>query len=424
MTKADFGTIFGWGAAIYALSFLINGPIIDKIGGKRGILIGMAGAILANIALGVYTYKVLTTSNNTNLVLFFSVFYCLNMYFQSYGAAAIIKVNSHWFHVKERGVFGGIFGTLISMGIFFAFNWGDDIVNAVSVHPNPKEKLNFIQLALRNFVHAETGSIDQLWYIFFIPCIILFVFMILNVFMLKDSPEKAGFKYFDTMDASSGIMQEKLSTLQIYKRILTNPVILIIIGIEFCSGVIRNGIMQWYFIFAKENEAVVGAAAAWFHEHWGILLCFAGIFGGFIAGAISDKLFGSRRGPSAAMMYFLMAVCVGIMIYTLFKNQLLLGIIVVLISMFVIGVHGLLSGAASMDFGGRRSAATAVGVIDGFVYLGTAFQSFGIGYVVTKNWNNWPTFLLPATILGFILACMIWRAMPNAKMKKDHTVDP
>ena len=310
------------------------------------------------------------------------------------------------------------------MGIFFAFNWGDDIVNAVSVHPNPKEKLNFIQLALRNFVHAETGSIDQLWYIFFIPCIILFVFMILNVFMLKDSPEKAGFKYFDTMDASSGIMQEKLSTLQIYKRILTNPVILIIIGIEFCSGVIRNGIMQWYFIFAKENEAVVGAAAAWFHEHWGILLCFAGIFGGFIAGAISDKLFGSRRGPSAAMMYFLMAVCVGIMIYTLFKNQLLLGIIVVLISMFVIGVHGLLSGAASMDFGGRRSAATAVGVIDGFVYLGTAFQSFGIGYVVTKNWNNWPTFLLPATILGFILACMIWRAMPNAKMKKDHTVDP
>ena len=93
MTKADFGTIFGWGAAIYALSFLINGPIIDKIGGKRGILIGMAGAILANIALGVYTYKVLTTSNNTNLVLFFSVFYCLNMYFQSYGAAAIIKVN-------------------------------------------------------------------------------------------------------------------------------------------------------------------------------------------------------------------------------------------------------------------------------------------------------------------------------------------
>jgi OPA family glycerol-3-phosphate transporter-like MFS transporter len=42
------------------------------------------------------------------------------MYFQSFGSMSIIKVKAYWFHVRERGVFGAIFGTLISIGIYMA----------------------------------------------------------------------------------------------------------------------------------------------------------------------------------------------------------------------------------------------------------------------------------------------------------------
>src|ERR1044072_465536 len=38
MSKEDFGLIFAAGTWTYALSFLINGPLVAKIGGKRGIL--------------------------------------------------------------------------------------------------------------------------------------------------------------------------------------------------------------------------------------------------------------------------------------------------------------------------------------------------------------------------------------------------
>src|SRR3989442_12550987 len=38
------------------------------------------------------------------------------MYFQSYSALALIKVNSGWFHVTERGVFSAIFGSMIQSG--------------------------------------------------------------------------------------------------------------------------------------------------------------------------------------------------------------------------------------------------------------------------------------------------------------------
>ena len=40
------------------------------------------------------------------------------------------------------------------------------------------------------------------------------------------------------------------------------------------------------------------------------------------------------------------------------------GWLVVVMSLAVIGVHGMLSGTASADFGGRKNAGTAVGIID------------------------------------------------------------
>jgi hypothetical protein len=52
MTNNEFGDIFGVGAFVYAFSFLINGPLVDKIGGKKGMLIGAIGSSVANVALG------------------------------------------------------------------------------------------------------------------------------------------------------------------------------------------------------------------------------------------------------------------------------------------------------------------------------------------------------------------------------------
>ena len=63
-----------------------------------------------------------------HLVLSYSLLYGINMYFQSFGSIAIIKVKAYWFHVRERGVFGAIFGTLISLGVYFAFDWGAKII--------------------------------------------------------------------------------------------------------------------------------------------------------------------------------------------------------------------------------------------------------------------------------------------------------
>ncbi len=398
MSKEDFGTIFGVGAVVYGLSFLVNGPLTERLGGKAAILVGAMGAAVANIALGVISYKALEHSASIPLFWPFLFLYAINMYFQSFGAVSIVKVNAAWFHIRERGVFGGIFGTLISLGIFLAFD------------------LNGILLDITK----KTDGSARTWVVFLVPAAILLLWVVIDLFLVADTPGKAGYQDFNTGDAGSGETSddEPLSVLDLYKRLLTHPVILTMVAIEFCSGVLRNGIMHWGKIYSKE----VGIYHTdFFFSNWGLILMVAGISGGFVAGLVSDKLFQSRRGPSAFFLYAGMFVGFLVMSFAVpFGWNGLLGFLAFFISMCVIGVHGMLSGTASMDFGGKKAAATTAGIIDGFVYLGTGFQSIALGYITERSWVGWPLFLLPFTLIGLYFTRRIWNAFPDAKKGGAH----
>jgi len=421
MSNSDFGTIFGIGAVVYGLSFTVNGPLTDKIGGKRSILIGAFGAAAVNLVMGWMLYLIITGQSSFDLATTFTVLYALNMYFQSFGAVSIVKVNASWFHIRERGVFGALFGVLISLGLEFAFDWNSTIIKAVS----PDEsQLGVLEHLLRALFGAEGTTVVQTWWVFFVPAILLVVFAIFEIFVLKDRPSQAGLKDFETGDASSGEMDRNFTVLQLYKKILTNPIIITIALIEFCSGVLRNGIMHWGTIYAKTFGF---HTTDFIFSNWGKALMIAGITGGFFAGLVSDKLFQSRRAPSACLLYGGMAVAVGVMVFTL-DTYAVLGYLAIFISMCVIGVHGMLSGTATMDFGGRKGAGTAVGVIDGFVYLGTGFQSLALGYLLPndpatatwQSWSWWPVFLLPFTLIGLALTLKIWKAFPDQKRGGGH----
>ena len=412
MSKEDFGLIFGIGTITYALSFLINGPLVDKIGGKRGILIAAIGSSFANVLMGVLTYLVVTCQLKVKLVLAYSFAYSLNMYFQSYGAVSIIKVKAYWFHVRERGVFGAIFGTLISFGVYFAFDWGQAIVNMTKA--NPATDGGWLQGLLQRIFALEGGSADATWAVFFIPAAILLFWVVMDWWLIKDTPEEANFPHLDTHDASSGEMHVELTMKQLLRKVFTSKLMLMVAAVELTSGVLRNGIMQWYLVFAKEVPQV---GTEFFVKHWGLLLCIFGIIGGFAGGLISDKLFHSRRGPPAVLFCGFMAVMAALMAIFLFSNPYIVGGAAILISMAVIGVHSLMSGTAAADFGGRKATATCSGIVDGFVYLGSGIQSICLGFLTDHSWLWWPVFLMPFAVAGGIVAFLIWHELPAATRK-------
>lgn len=386
LTKAQFGDIDGVGAWTYGIAFLLNGPLTDRLGGRVTILLAAGGSAVANIGMAVCFNMAQQGSIDSeqlrSALLFLNAF---NMYFQSFGAVSIVKVNAQWFHVRERGVLGGMFGVLISLGLYFSYDWS---------------------LALSR-AFGFTAS-------FYVPAAVLLTCLIVAWFTIQDSPGHAGFSDFDTGDASSG--DNRSDTLgDIARRMLSNRVILILIAVEFCSGFLRQAVMKWFRSYAK----AIGDNGSFVYENWGMLLCVAGILGGVFAGFISDHVFNSRRGPVAAVLYA--GLLLGTIVTTLTLGSPILGWTVVFMSLCVIGVHGMLSGTASADFGGKKNAGVVTGIIDGFVYLGTGTQAFLYGRILPTgdaakdpaNWHNWPLAMVPLALIGLVLCAQVWNATPQ-----------
>src|SRR5205823_8362802 len=131
-----------------------------------------------------------------------------------------------------------------------------------------------------------------------------------------------------------------------------------------------------------------------------------GITSGIVAGIISDRVFDSRRGPMVAVLYA-SALAASIAACFLLETPAM-GWIAIFISLCIIGVHGMFSGTASMDFGGKKNVGVAVGIIDGLVYLGTASQALVLGEIlpageaqkIASEWRNWPMVLIPVAAVG------------------------
>jgi OPA family glycerol-3-phosphate transporter-like MFS transporter len=224
ISNIQFGWIFGIGTTVYAASLFLNGPLVDRLGGKKGILIAAVGACLANAGMGLATYLYLHGHLANNLAVVLTILYSINMFFQSYGAVSIIKVKAYWFHVRERGIFGAILGTLISFGVYFAFDWGKAIVDAAKAHIVGEP--TGLQRFFRAVFATDASNVDAVWLVFFIPAFLILCWAMLDLWLIKDTPEEAGFEAFDTHDASSGEMDVDMSKLQLIKRIFSSPIII------------------------------------------------------------------------------------------------------------------------------------------------------------------------------------------------------
>lgn len=396
LSAHDYGTIVAVGSWVYGCSFLLNGPLADRFGGKTTILAATFGSATMNALMGLAARASFLKHEHTALV--YSLLYGANMYFQSFGAVSIIKVNSAWFHVRERGVFGGIFGILISLGLYFAYDWCPAIASRLPLE-----------------------------WVFFMPALVLFAFFAISLAAVRDTPGAAGFPDFDTGDASSGDIGARPSVGVVLRKMLTNPVILTIALIEMCSGFLRDSMMHWYKPYAVAIGAVAQVPGGFdqlaVKDHWGMLTCSAGILGGTFAGIISDRVFQSRRPPVAAVLYTNMLVG-SVALFFLLVQPLLAGGVIIFMVMSVLGVHGVLSGTASADFGGKKNAGVATGIIDGFVYAGVGAQSLLMGHLLPdkkdavagaliQNWRVWPAAMFVVALVGLILATRVWNAKPK-----------
>jgi MFS transporter, OPA family, glycerol-3-phosphate transporter len=379
--KTQVGAIISSGLLIYGLSAMFNGPIADKIGGRKSMLIGAIGTVVFNILFGLGAYFG-AIGTGTFLLGYFSTVWAFNSFFQSYSALSLIKVNSGWFHISERGVFSAIFGSMIQGGRFLIFAIGGFLVTVLP------------------------------WqWVFFVPAGVVAVMAALTYRNVRNGPEECGLPALDVQDASSGDT-EQVSVKYVLKKVLTNPVTLTIAAAEFCTGFVRHGFEQWFPRYMQEAQHLPLESSVFQKGAGGVVL--AGIAGAFAAGTISDWVFKGRRPPVAFLGYAAQIASLAVISLAPSINWVIAAFVV---NSFAISmVHSMLSGTASMDFGGKKAAATATGLFDGMQYIGGSFVGLGVGFILDRfGWDAWGPSMIGFSVIGAVLMLVLWNARPKTK---------
>jgi MFS transporter, OPA family, glycerol-3-phosphate transporter len=415
-TNTEYGVFETMMPFVYGVSVLVNGPLADRIGGKKAFLFGAIGVVVANFLFGLGTCVVLTPAvwsghGKTALLVtpavlgygmspravlaLMAIVWGTNGYFQSFGALSIVKVNAQWFHLRERGTFAGIFGVLIRFGLILAFSG----------------------------VPWLAGRLPLVW-AFWIPATGVLVLFVLNSLFMENAPADAGFPGLDTGDGSA-VGDEKPAPLGevLAKVFKSRAAWTIAIGSMMIGFVRRSTVDGWYPKYFTETWLPKGTLLSdyWPYQGaaWGIALL--GIAGGFAFGIASDGVFGGRRAPVITMGFVGMAVLLASLgiAHQANAGPWATTIVLASLSFFVNGAHGMIGGAASMDFGGRKAAATAAGLFDGIQYFTSApFVGIGMGKILDHwHWAAWPWVPIPFAVIGAVVVSTLWNVMPG---KRGH----
>jgi len=412
---------------VYGLAVVFNGPLADRIGGRKAFLIGAVGVVVMNALMGCAYFAVMTPAvwlgtgksaqfvhaavmrpgvTSGGLLTFMLAAWGLNGFFQSFGALSIVKVNSQWFHMRERGTFAGVFGVLILLGLLLAFQG--------------------VPLILQH----------RPWpWAFWIPGACVAVFFVINAIAMRESPHQAGLGHFDTGDEAVGD-DRPAPFLEVLKRIYTSRATLTIALASMMIGFVRRSVVDawWPQYFTEFHNAPLNFAhfPAYEVATWGIAL--AGIAGGFAFGITSDRRFATRRAPVITMGFLGMAATLALlgMSDRMGWGPLAAACWITVLSFFVNGAHGMIGGAASMDFGGRKASATAAGMFDGMQYLAGGFVGIGMSQLLDighgakgpANWDAWHWAPIPFALVGAVLMATLWNVVPRRHGAPETSVAP
>jgi OPA family glycerol-3-phosphate transporter-like MFS transporter len=361
----DITLILGCWSWAYGVGQLVNGLFTDRIGGKRAMLTGVAGMIVANMAFGA--------ASGLGSLATFTFIWVVNGYMQAFGAPGMIKINAAWFNRAERGTFAGIFGFMIQLG---------------------QVGINQLAPALLSGFTIFLFTVPKLhWkWLFWVPPMIAALVAVLVVLFVKETPEDAGFQDVHPDETAKSAQAVRAAFKESFLTIVKHPLVWFYALAYACTGAVRHGadhLAVLYFVDELKLDRQASALKTTLQ-----LMPIVAVLGSFTAGIVSDKIFGGHRSPVAMTLYFLETVVILVAVLLIegigLKSLFLSCFFLVLISLTANSTHSIVGSAAPMDIGGRKMAGFAAGVIDSFQYFGSGIALPFMGWLLDKyGWGTW-----------------------------------
>ena len=344
--KTSLGKLSSIATFTYATGKILLGAAGDVLGGRRLMLIAIAGSVVCSLAIGAQ-----------HTLVFLILFAAANRFFQSGGWSGLVQVVSQVFEPKRSGVVMGILSTSYELGNVFA-------------------------LTLSAFV-ARRG-----WRALFLVNPLLFALVGGAVVLALPRPD-AGVRGEETPNERAPALEEEraasfLTTLATLSR---KGSFWTAVVLSALLTFIRQGFLTWTPTYLYEVSRVSGHTEVTGAIVKSAMFPAAGVVAALAVGPIGDRL---GRGKRAPIMAVSLSVLVGLVLFLAHggvRDPFGAAAVIGGIGLFLLGPYSLLAGAIALDVSGKRGAATAAGIIDGAGYFGATASGFVLGSIAqNRGW--------------------------------------
>jgi MFS transporter, OPA family, glycerol-3-phosphate transporter len=392
LTKGGVGWIASVGVLTYAIGKVLNGLLVDYVGGRQMFLFGMAATIVCTVAFGASSTL--------------PVFLCIwgaSRFFQSMGWNALVKTASRWYPAHRQATVMGflslsyLFGDAIDRGYL-----GGLVEVGSKFHGTPLEFLSYWPSVFGIAAGTLAAIAVRLW------------------FVLPSSPRDLGLEEPSAnpqnVFGEGGQSAERVPLFDLLGPLLASPFFWLICGINFGLTLIREAFNNWSSTYLKEvaqlSSGNAGIAS--------LVFPLAGGVGAIIAGLLSDR-WGGRHGRVVVPSLMLLVVSLGLMAFLNVHGHAAAAMaLVAMTSFFLIGPYSYLSGVMAVDLGGKRGSATAAGLIDGAGYIGATASGWGVAKIAEHyEWKG--VFLALAAVCCLTLVVAMAYLILSERRHADMT---
>ena len=238
----------------------------------------------------------------------------------------------------------------------------------------------------------------------------LALLLLANALLLKETPEERGLAApeanpLNVYAADEKHMDERLGLGAILRPLLGSIPFWMVCLLSLGTTLLRETFNFWtptYFVqFVGLSNSAAASRSALFPLLGGVAVLLAGV--------LSDKL--GLNGRNLVIVGG-MAACTACLVVLArtpgHANPRMPVVLVALVGFLLLGPYSYLAGAMSLDFGGKRGAATAAGIIDGVGYMGGWLSGDTVARVTVRyGWHNAFLMLAVASLLTALVALVL-----------------
>jgi sugar phosphate permease len=351
-SKADVGfALSSVPIGVRAIGKFGSGALGDVIGGKRMLLLALAGSVVASIAFGA----------SSGLTAFMVLAAC-NQLFQSGGWPGAIWVIARWFDPRRHGIVMGVMSLSYELG------------NVLSIL----------------FCALVTSLLAGWRPLFFInPLLLLVVGLCVVVALRAEPPRKATHVDAAAPDALAGPASAPREPLIFILRALASkPAFWIAVVLSVLLTFLRIGFLTWTPTYLAEMSREAGHAAVSGAIAKSAIFPAAGVVAALTVGAVSDRFGPGRRAPVMAASLAVVVVLALTLGHVHARSAVAPVLLIGATGLALLGPYSLLAGALALDVSGKRGASTAAGIIDGAGYVGASAAGWLLGKLADKwGWS-------------------------------------